>query len=47
MARIRNYFSHKSVNKMWSQTAVSITTEEEIRKISKKAESKKKEMREW
>lgn len=46
MARIRNDFSHKNMHKMWSQTAVSISTEEEIKEISKKVESKKKEMRE-
>ena len=31
---------------MWSPTAVSISTEKEIKEISKKVESKKKEMRE-
>ena len=32
---------------MWSQPAVSISTEEETKEISKKVESRKKEMREW
>ena len=47
MARIRNDLSHKNVNKMWSQAAVSISTEEETKEISKKVQSRKKEMREW
>lgn len=42
MARIRNDLSHKNVNKMWSQAAVSISTEEETKEISKKVESRKK-----